>query len=57
MDLFFSSIWTYGGAFLLSITVIVFFHELGHFLTARLNGANACERAEDVRRRFGETVP
>jgi len=26
-------------------------------LTARLNGANACERAEDVRRRFEETVP
>ncbi|MDA0218616.1 MAG: RIP metalloprotease RseP [Proteobacteria bacterium] len=38
MDLFFSSIWTYGGAFLLTITVIVFFHELGHFLTARFNG-------------------
>jgi predicted RNA-binding protein associated with RNAse of E/G family len=26
-------------------------------LTARLNGANACERAEDVRRRFEEAVP
>lgn len=26
-------------------------------LTARLNGANACERAEDVRRRFEGTVP
>jgi len=26
-------------------------------LTAKLNGANACERAEDVRRRFEETVP
>ena len=26
-------------------------------LTARLNGANACQRAEDVRRRFEETVP
>ena len=26
-------------------------------LTARLNGADACERAEDVRRRFEETVP
>ena len=38
MDLFFSSIWTYWGAFLLTITVIVFFHELGHFLTARFNG-------------------
>ena len=37
MDLF-SNIWTYGGAFLVTITVIVFFHELGHFLTARWNG-------------------
>lgn len=37
MDLF-SSIWTYGGAFLVTITVIVFFHELGHFLIARFNG-------------------
>ena len=26
-------------------------------LAAKLNGANACERAEDVRRRFEETVP
>ena len=37
MDLF-SNIWTYGGAFLVTITVIVFFHELGHFLIARWNG-------------------
>lgn len=37
MDLF-SNIWTYGGAFLVTITVIVFFHELGHFLIARFNG-------------------
>ena len=26
-------------------------------LASKLNGANACERAEDVRRRFEETVP
>ena len=26
-------------------------------LNARLKGATACERAEDVRRRFGEVVP
>jgi len=26
-------------------------------LNARLQGATACERAEDVRRRFGEVVP
>ena len=26
-------------------------------LAAKLNGANACERAQDVRRRFEETVP
>jgi len=37
MDLF-SNIWNYGGAFLVTITVIVFFHELGHFLIARFNG-------------------
>jgi regulator of sigma E protease len=30
--------WTYGGAFVLTITVIVFFHELGHYLIARRNG-------------------
>ncbi len=37
MDLF-ANFWTYGGAFLVTITVIVFFHELGHFLIARYNG-------------------
>lgn len=26
-------------------------------LSAKLNGANACERAADVQRRFGEVVP
>jgi regulator of sigma E protease len=37
MDIF-HSIWTTGGAFLLLLTVVVFVHELGHFLVARWNG-------------------
>ena len=37
MDLF-SNFLSYGGAFLVTITTIVFFHELGHFLIARFNG-------------------
>ena len=35
---FFTSIWSYVIPFLVVITVIVFFHELGHYLFARLNG-------------------
>jgi regulator of sigma E protease len=31
-------IWTNGAAFIFILTVIVFFHELGHFLIARRNG-------------------
>ena len=33
-----SLIWTNGAAFLFILTVIVFFHELGHFWVARRNG-------------------
>src|SRR5690606_14095265 len=33
-----STLWSYGGAFVVTITVIVFFHELGHYLLARRNG-------------------
>jgi regulator of sigma E protease len=35
---FLHSVWTTGGAFLLLLTVVVFVHELGHFLVARWNG-------------------
>ena len=35
---FFDHLWSYGGAFIVTITVIVFFHELGHFALARWNG-------------------
>ncbi|MEX2081883.1 MAG: site-2 protease family protein, partial [Dehalococcoidia bacterium] len=37
MDLL-GHLWSYAGAFIVTITVIVFFHELGHFLVARWNG-------------------
>lgn len=33
-------IWTHGAAFLFILTVIVFFHELGHYLLARRNGVH-----------------
>ena len=32
------TIWSYAVPFIVVITVIVFFHELGHYLFARLNG-------------------
>lgn len=37
MELF-ETVWSYAVPFLVVITVIVFFHELGHYLFARLNG-------------------
>jgi regulator of sigma E protease len=37
MDLL-SGIWTYVGTFLIVLTVLVFVHELGHYLVARRNG-------------------
>lgn len=37
MDLL-SGIWTYVGTFLVVLTVLVFVHELGHYLVARRNG-------------------
>ncbi|MFT5540272.1 MAG: regulator of sigma E protease, partial [Alphaproteobacteria bacterium] len=37
MDLL-NLIWTNGAAFLFILTVIVFFHELGHYAVARRNG-------------------
>jgi regulator of sigma E protease len=33
-----SEIWNYLWAFLVVLTVVVFFHELGHYLIARING-------------------
>ncbi|MSO75195.1 MAG: RIP metalloprotease RseP, partial [Alphaproteobacteria bacterium] len=33
-----SNIWGYAWPFLATITVIVFVHELGHYLIARANG-------------------
>ena len=33
-----SNIWLYGGAFLLVLSVLVFIHELGHYMVARLCG-------------------
>ncbi len=33
-----NGMWSYGGAFIVTITVIVFFHELGHYAVARRNG-------------------
>jgi regulator of sigma E protease len=35
---FIGSVWSYVVPFIVVITVIVFFHELGHYLFARLNG-------------------
>ena len=35
---FLENIWTYGVPFLITLSVVVFFHELGHFAIARLNG-------------------
>lgn len=35
---FLTSIWTYTGPFILVLTVLVFVHELGHYLVARRNG-------------------
>lgn len=35
---FFSFIWNYGVMFLVVLTVLVFVHELGHYLVARRNG-------------------
>ena len=37
MELF-ETVWSYAVPFIVVITVIVFFHELGHYLFARLNG-------------------
>lgn len=35
---FIAEIWSYAWAFVLVLTVVVFFHELGHYLVARWNG-------------------
>ncbi len=35
---FIGEIWNYAWAFLVVLTVVVFFHELGHYLIARFNG-------------------
>lgn len=35
---FVSGLWSYGVVFLLILTLVVFIHELGHFLVARWNG-------------------
>jgi len=38
MEYFINLIWTNGASFLFILTVIVFFHELGHYAVARANG-------------------
>ena len=35
---FLGEIWTYTWSFIVVLTIVVFFHELGHYLIARVNG-------------------
>lgn len=47
-----SNIWVYGGSFLLVLSILVFVHEMGHYLVARLCGV----RVENFSIGFGPEI-
>ncbi len=51
-QLVFSNIWVYGGTFLLVLSVLVFVHEWGHYIVARLCGV----RVESFSIGFGKEL-